>query len=147
MKWPADYSGKLGNDALARSAPAESSPLRPDHPSHRPSNSVGVSLTHLLTAQLRPTCLSVPGTAEAELRACTLSLAAATTGGAVDVDATADNALGPAPLARWISLLGLAPSTAVSSLHAFSWVNQSVRCSSLRNQMRLVSCCVGSALR
>ena len=60
-------------------------------------------------------------------------------GGAVDVDATADDALGPAPLARWISLLGLAVSTAVSSLHAFSWVNQSVRCNSLqKTHMHLV---------
>ncbi len=53
-------------------------------------------------------------------------------GGAVETAAAAEEVLGPAPLASWISLLGRAPSTAVSSLHAFSWVNQSVRCSSLR---------------
>ena len=68
----------------------------------------------------------------ASRRTWTLSLAAATMSGAVEVAAAADEALGPAPLASWISLLGRAPSTAVSSLHAFSWVNQSVRCSSLR---------------
>ena len=84
---------------------------------------------------------SDPRKTEAQRRACTLSLAAATMGGAVDVDATADDALGPAPLARWISLLGLAPSTAVSSLHAFSWVNQSVRCSSLQKPH---ACCQAS---
>ena len=67
-------------------------------------------------------------------RTCTPSLAAEMMGAAGEGRAAAAAEVegpAPAPLARCTSLCGLASRMSVSSLQAFSCVNQSVRCSSL----------------
>ena len=67
---------------------------------------------------------------------CTPSASADTTGGPFEFEGTSPFSCTPSSRT---ALLGRVRMMAVSSLQAFSWVNQSVRCSSLQLQMHVVS--------